>query len=383
MGLLGGVSRYARFALEGRLGASVDVFDRIGGDEYEQVVYCHDRSSGLRAIVAVHSTVLGPALGGTRFYPYASEAAALEDVLRLARGMTYKSSAAGLDLGGGKAVVLGDPSAAKTEALMRAYARFVDALGGRYITAEDVGTTQADMDMIRRETRWVTGVSRALGGSGDPSAATAYGVLYGMKAVARWLWNDAALAGRHIVISGVGKVGSNLVRHLIEERARVTVADVNQGAVDQAVRDFGVDSVAVEKAHAVECDVFSPCALGGVLNETTIPELRCQAVVGCANNQLADPGDADELQAAGILYAPDYVVNAGGVINIAEELGDAGYHRERAYAAVRRIFDTTTTVLTTAESEGITTAVAADRVAERRIAEVGRIHLIRTPGGQS
>jgi len=359
----------------------LDVFERIGGDDYEQVVYCHDRPTGLRAIIAVHSTALGPALGGTRFYPYATEADALEDVLRLSRGMTYKSAAAGLDLGGGKAVILGDPGTDKTEALMRAYARYVDAVGGRYITAEDVGTTQADMDLIRRETQWVTGVSRALGGSGDPSAATAYGVLHAMKAVAKWLWDDTTLAGRHVVVSGVGKVGSNLTRHLVEERVQVTLADVNPAAVAQAVKDFGVEAVAVEKAHALACDMFSPCALGGVLNATTIPELRCQAVVGCANNQLADTTSALALADAGIVYAPDFVVNAGGVINIAEELGQAGYHRERAYAAVRRIFDTTTTVLATAAAEGITTAAAADRVAERRIAEVGRIRLIRTPGG--
>src|SRR4051812_28576883 len=357
----------------------MDVFDRIGGDDYEQVVYCHDRPTGLRAIIAVHSTTLGPALGGTRFYPYSSEDAAIEDVLRLSRGMTYKSAAAGLDLGGGKAVVLGDPATTKTEPLMRAYARFVDALGGRYITAEDVGTTQADMDMIRRETRWVTGVSRSLGGSGDPSAATAYGVLHAMKAVARSLWDVTDLAGKHVVVSGVGKVGSNLVRHLVEERARITVADVNQAAVTEAVKDFGAEAVPVEKAHATECDIFSPCALGAVLNATTIPELRCQAVVGSANNQLADAASADLITEVGVVYAPDYVVNAGGVINIAEELGQAGYHRERAYAAVRRIFDTTTTVLATAADEGIPTAAAADRVAERRMAEVSRVRLIRTP----
>src|SRR3954471_14810439 len=296
----------------GKRGGSVDVFERIAGDDYEQVVYCHDRPSGLRAIIAVHSTTLGPALGGTRFYPYPSEDAALEDVLRLARGMTYKSAAAGLDLGGGKAVVMGNPSTDKTEALMRAYARYVDALGGRYITAEDVGTTQADMDLIRRETPWVTGVSRSLGGSGDPSAATAYGVLHAMKAVARSLWRDSDLAGRHVVVSGVGKVGSNLVRHLVEERAVVSVADVVPAAVEGAVKDFGAEPVPVEKAHAVECDIFSPCALGAVLNATTIPELRCEAVVGSANNQLADAASADLITEAGVVYAPDYVVNAGG-----------------------------------------------------------------------
>jgi len=358
----------------------VHLFERIGGDDYEQVVYCHDRSSGLRSIIAIHSTVLGPALGGTRFYPYASEDDALEDVLRLARGMTYKSAAAGLDLGGGKAVVLGDPSIVKTEALMRAYARYVDSLGGRYVTAEDVGTTQADMDLIRRETRFVTGVSRALGGSGDPSAATAYGVLHAMKAVARTLWGDTTLGDRHVVVSGVGKVGSNLVRHLIEERSRVTIADVDDRAIERVARDFGVEVAPVDKAHAVDCDIFSPCALGATLNATTIPELRCAAVVGSANNQLAEPGCAELLAGAGVVYAPDYVVNAGGVINIAEELGEAGYHRERAYASVRRIFDTTSAVLATAAEEHITTAAAADRLAERRIADVGRVRLIRTSG---
>src|SRR3954447_19059941 len=326
-------------------GAVVHLFERIGGDDYEQVVYCHDRPSGLRAIIAIHSTVLGPALGGTRFYPYASEDAAIEDVLRLARGMTYKSAAAGLDLGGGKAVILGDPATTKTEALMRAYARFVGTLGGRYITAEDVGTTQADMDLIRRETRQVTGVSRALGGSGDPSEATAYGVLHAMKATAKRVFGDADLAGRHVAISGVGKVGYALARHLVEERARVTVADVNEAALARAAKDFGAEVAPVEKIHAVDCDIFSPCALGGALSATTIPELRSRAVVGSANNQLATPDAAGLLQQHGTVYAPDFIVNAGGVINIAEELSPAGYHRERAYAAVRSIFTTTTEVL--------------------------------------
>jgi leucine dehydrogenase len=290
--------------------------------------------------------------------------------------MTYKSAAAGLDLGGGKAVVLGDPKTDKTEALLRAYARFVDSLGGRYITAEDVGTTQPDMDVIRRETSYVTGVSRSLGGSGDPSAATAYGVLHAMKAVAKTLWGETSLADRHVVVSGVGKVGSALVRHLIEERARVTVSDVNADALADVAKDFGAESVAPEKAHAVECDLFSPCAMGAVLNETTIPELRCAAVVGSANNQLAVPNDADRLRQAGVVYAPDYVVNAGGVINIAEE--PRGYHRERAYGNIRRIYDTTLSVLETARVEGITTAAAADRLAERRIAALGQVRLIRT-----
>jgi leucine dehydrogenase len=353
----------------------VHIFDRLA-NEYEQVVFFTDPPSGLRAVVAIHSTLLGPALGGTRFYPYASEEAGLEDVIRLARGMTYKSAAAGLDLGGGKAVIFGDPGRHKSEQLLRAYGRFVHGLSGRYITAEDVGTTQADMDLIRRETSHVTGVSRSLGGSGDPSAATAYGVLHGMKAVAKHLWGDTSLVGRPVVISGVGKVGFGLARHLVEERAKVTVADVNAPASERARRDLGVEVVSADRAHMVECDIFSPCALGAILNADTIPQLACRAVVGSANNQLATPSDAKALVEAGITYAPDFVVNAGGVINIAEEL--VGYHRERAYANVRRIFDTTAAVLTTADAEGITTADAADRLAERRLAAIGRTKLIRT-----
>ena len=351
------------------------MFDRMG-DGYEQVVFCHDAATGLKAIVAIHSTRLGPALGGTRFFPYVSEENALEDVLRLAEGMTYKAAVAGLDLGGGKAVVIGNPVTDKSEALLRAYGRFVDSLGGRYITAEDVGTTQADMDLIRRETRSVTGVSRSLGGSGDPSAATAYGVLHAMKAVAQHLWATTSLAGRHVVVSGVGKVGYHLARHLVEERARVTVSDVSPTALERAATDLGVEVAPVEKAHAVDCDVFSPCALGGALHSGTIPELRCAAVVGCANNQLADRACVQLLEEAEVLYAPDYVVNAGGVINIAEEL--RGYHRERAYANVRRIFDTTAAVLTTAQSEGIPTTEAAGRMAHRRLEELGHVQLIRT-----
>jgi leucine dehydrogenase len=353
----------------------VQLFDRLENDGYEQVVFCHDRASGLRAIVAIHSTRLGPALGGTRFFPYATEDDAIEDVLRLAKGMTYKAAAAGLDLGGGKAVIIGDPATDRTEARLRTYGRFVDSLGGRYITAEDVGTTQDDMDLIRRETPSVTGVSRSLGGSGDPSAATAYGVLHGMKAVAKRLWSTTDLAGRHVVVSGVGKVGYALVRHLVEERAKVTITDVSQAALDRAQRDFDVHVVPVAEAHAVDCDVYSPCALGKALSPTTIPELRCAAVVGSANNQLADDRCAKLLDDAGVVYAPDYVVNAGGVINIAEEL--VGYHRERAYANVRRIFDTTTRVLETASADGISTAEAADRLAEARIDAVGSVQHLR------
>jgi glutamate dehydrogenase/leucine dehydrogenase len=356
----------------------MSVFDRVSVDDYEQVVFCHDATTGLKAIVAIHSTALGPALGGTRFFPYASEDEGLEDVLRLAKGMTYKAAAAGLDLGGGKAVIFGDPATDKSEALLRVYARYVDSLGGRYVTAEDVGTTQADMDTIRRETRFVTGVSQELGGSGDPSAATAYGVLWAMKAVARRLWGQTSLEGRHVSVSGVGKVGTHLVRHLVEERARVTVADVDADAVERVVDDYDVEAAPVEKIHAVDADIFSPCAMGAALDHATIPELRCAAVVGSANNQLATPDCDALLHQLGVLYAPDYVVNAGGVINISGELSPRGYHPGRAYEQVRRIFDTLTSVLDTAEDEGISTGTAADRFAEGRITRLGHVHRIRT-----
>ena len=295
------------------------MFDRIEADDYEQVVFCHHRASKLKAIIAIHSTALGPSLGGTRFYPYTSEEAAFTDVLRLSRGMTYKAALAGLDLGGGKAVVLGDPARDKSEALLRAFARFVDSLGGRYITAEDVGTTQADMDVMRRETRWVTGVSQSLGGSGDPSVFTALGLYWAMKAVATTLWGVSSLEGRHVAVQGVGKVGYGVVRHLVEERCRVTIADVSPAAVDRAVADFGVEVAPLEKIHAVDCDIFAPCALGGSLNERTIPELRCAAVCGCANNQLAGPGCDDALAHAGIpqddgLAAPEVQPREGGLV---------------------------------------------------------------------
>jgi glutamate dehydrogenase/leucine dehydrogenase len=351
------------------------VFDRIG-DEYEEVVVLHDAPSGLRAVVAIHSTALGPALGGTRFYPYRSEEEAFEDVLRLARGMTYKSAAAGLDLGGGKAVIIGDPASLKTEALLRAYGRFLDGLGGRYITAEDVGTTQADMDVVFEETPNVTGVSQSLGGSGDPSAATAFGLSWGIRAVLEHRTGSADLAGRHVVVSGVGKVGTALVRHLVEDRAVVTVADVDDAAVARVARDFDVAAVRLAEAHTVVCDVFSPCALGAVLNAGTIPDLKCLAVAGSANNQLATPEDADRLADRGITYAPDFVVNAGGVINIAEEL--VGYHQERAYANIRRIFDTTRAVLAEADRRQVTPEAAATDRALQRIRQVGRLPGLRT-----
>jgi glutamate dehydrogenase/leucine dehydrogenase len=364
------------------LGAVAGVFDIVSPRDLdatgglEQVVYCHDAASGLKAIIAVHSTALGPALGGTRFYPYPSEHDALVDVCRLARSMTAKHAVCGNDLGGGKAVILGDPAALRSEALLRAYGRFIEGLNGRYVTAEDVGTTQADMDVIRRETAHVTGVSESLGGSGDPSPATAWGVLWAMKAVGERLWGTPSLAGRHVCIAGVGKVGAALADHLADEGAKLTVADVRAPAVDAVVERHGAASVAHEVAHSVPCDIFSPCALGAALSATTIPELRCDAVVGAANNQLAAPADAERLRHRGIVYVPDYVANAGGVINIAHE--PHGYERAQAYDRVRTIRDTVLQVFQRAEDDGVTTAAAADRLAEERIASVSRTRLIRT-----
>jgi glutamate dehydrogenase/leucine dehydrogenase len=339
----------------------------------EQVAMTADPDTGLRSIVAIHSTVLGPGMGGTRFMPYPSERDALVDVLRLARGMTYKHAACGNDLGGGKAVIIGDPSvlrkdAAATEALLRAYGRFVDRLGGRYLTAEDVGTTQADMDLLSQVMRHVTGTSEHLGGSGDPSPATAWGVLHAMHGVAERLWGSPSLEGRHIAVSGAGKVGADVVRHLTGNGARVTVADVRADRAAAIAEETGSAVAAPDAIHRVECDVLSPCALGATLNETTIPELRCAAVCGCANNQLATDADGERLAEAGVLYAPDYIVNAGGVINIAEEAAPGGYAHDRAWRRVATIHDTVLRVFALADEQGITPAAAADRLAEQRLA---------------
>jgi len=352
----------------------VNTFDRIEAGDQEQVVFCQDRATGLRAVIAIHSTALGPSLGGTRFYPYASTDAAVADVLRLAEGMTYKAAVAGLDQGGGKAVIIGDPNVDRTEELMLAYGRFVDTLSGRYVTAEDVGTTQADMDLIAKVTPYVTGTSD---GSGDPSAATALGLVWAMKALFFLSSGADDLGGAHVVVAGVGKVGSHLVGNLVNEGARVTIADVNDRAVERVRSQFGA-SVAVAApadVHRVPGDIYSPCGLGGVLNTQTIPELRSWAVVGAANNQLASPECGLLLADAGILYAPDFVVNAGGIINIASERTPGGYDREHAYADVHRVYDTTLQVFDTAKRDGVTPAEAAESLARRRLAT--GVHQIR------
>jgi glutamate dehydrogenase/leucine dehydrogenase len=346
-----------------------DLLDLASAAGAEQVSFTADAATGLRAIVAIDSTVMGPALGGTRFYPYESEHKAVLDVLRLARGMTYKHAIAGTGLGGGKGVIVGDPTTLRSDELFRAYGRFIDRLGGRYLTAEDVGTTTDDMDVVRSVTRFVTGISRENGGSGDPSPATAWGVLHAMHAAAEHRWGRPSLEGRHVVVSGVGKVGGGLVGHLHDEGAKLTVADVRAEAVEAAVDAAGAAVVEVDEAHAVDCDVFSPCAMGAVLNLTTIPELRAAVVCGAANNQLAEPDDADRLADRGILYVPDYVANAGGVINIRDEAMGLPYDEAAAMARVAKIHETVLEMFQIADAKGITTAEAADHLAESRLAQ--------------
>ncbi|MBV8297072.1 MAG: Glu/Leu/Phe/Val dehydrogenase [Acidimicrobiia bacterium] len=354
----------------------MNTFGRIEAGDHEQVVYCHDRTTGLHAVIAIHSTALGPSLGGTRFYPYPSEDAALSDVLALAEAMSYKAAVAGLDQGGGKAVIIGDPATDRTDELMLAHGRFIDALAGRYVTAEDVGTTQVDMDLISQVTRYVTGTTEGRGGSGDPSAATAAGLASAMRALLFLSSGADELRGSHVVVAGVGKVGSYLVGHLVEEGARITIADVKDQAVERVRAAYDVDVAPAADAHRVPCDIYAPCGLGGVLNTATIPELRCWAVAGAANNQLASPECGQLLADAGILYAPDFVVNAGGIINIAEERSRGGYDHERAFAKVRRVYDTTLAVFDAAKRDGLTPVDAALALARKRL-DAG-VHQIRT-----
>ncbi|GGZ24828.1 Leu/Phe/Val dehydrogenase [Streptomyces poonensis] len=337
---------------------------------HEQVVLCQDRASGLKAVIAIHSTALGPALGGTRFYPYASEAEAVADALNLARGMSYKNAMAGLGHGGGKAVIIGDPERVKTEELLLAYGRFVASLGGRYVTACDVGTYVADMDVVARECRWTTGRSPENGGAGDSSVLTAFGVYQGMRASAEHLWGDPSLRGRKVGVAGVGKVGHHLVGHLLEEGAEVVITDVREESVRRILeRHPSVTAVADTDAliRTEGLDVYAPCALGGVLNDDTVPVLTARVVCGAANNQLAHPGVEKDLADRGILYAPDYVVNAGGVIQVADELH--GFDFERCKAKASKIYDTTLAIFARAKTDGIPPAAAADRIAEQRMAD--------------
>jgi leucine dehydrogenase len=349
------------------------VFEDLAKRDHEQVIFCTDPHTGLKAIIGVHNTTLGPALGGCRMWSYEREEDALRDVLRLSRGMTYKSAAAGLNLGGGKAVIIGDPKRHKSEDLFRSYGRFVQGLAGRYITAEDVGTTVRDMEWVRMETDYVTGISRALGGSGDPSPVTALGTYEGIKATLKWATGNESLEGKAVAVQGVGAVGYHLVQHLTRDGAKVFICDIDQDNLKRTTTDFrGVETVGVDQIYGVDCDVFAPCALGAVINDETVPMLKCSIVAGSANNILADEDrHSAALQERGILYAPDYVINAGGLINVANEL--EGYNRERAVQQAAGIYNILTNVYQIARDEGVSPQRAANTLAERRIANIGRI----------
>lgn len=359
------------------IAGAVDVFD--AAPQHEQVVFVQDPESGLRAVIAIHSTALGPALGGTRFFPYASTADAVADVLDLSRGMTYKAALAGLDLGGGKAVIVGDPAEMRArggqEALFRAYGRFIASLGGRYVTACDVGTFSEDMDLVARECAHVTGRTVAHGGAGDSSVLTAFGVHRGMRAAARFAWGSPDLAGRRVGVSGVGKVGRHLVELLLKDGADVVVTDVAAAALDR-VRDEHPEVTVVGSTEALlasALDVYTPCALGHAITPEVAATLSARIVCGAANNQLAAPGVAETLRARDVVYAPDYCVNAGGLIQVADELDPSGFRFERAEQRATGIEATTYAVLEAAAQDGVSPAVAADRLAERRIREVARL----------
>ena len=352
----------------------MQIFETLDRTGHEEVVFCHDKSAGLKAIVAIHNTALGPALGGLRMWPYPCEEDALRDALRLARGMTYKAAVAGLNLGGGKAVLIGDPKTDKSEILFRAFGRFINSLGGRYITAEDVGTDVNDMEIVFHETDYCVGVHQVHGGSGDPSPFTAYGVLQAIRACLAEIYGDETLDQRSFAVQGVGHVGMHLVRLLAERGAKkIFVCDIDQESVDQAVEKHGCEAVAVEEIYDVDAEVFSPSALGAILNERTIPRLRAKIVAGPSNNQLADESCGDALEARGILYAPDYAANAGGLMNVSIEL--EGYDRERALRMTRTIYYNLRRIFQIAKRDGIPTWKAADRMAEERIAAISKIQV--------
>lgn len=347
------------------------VFESMVHEEgHEQVIFCRNEAAGLKAIIAIHDTTLGPALGGCRMWDYATEEEALTDVLRLSRGMTYKAAAAGLNLGGGKAVIIGKRDQ-KSEAMFRVFGRFIESLNGRYITAEDVGTTVHDMEYIFMETKYVTGVAPAHGGSGDPSPVTAFGVFKGMQASAKAAFCSESFEGKKVALQGLGNVGKNLLKHLAEDGAKVTITDIDEERCQTLAKKYGCDVVAPDDIYDVECDIFSPNALGAVINDDTIDRLKCQVVCGGANNQLKTDQHGIKLGEKGILYAPDYVVNAGGLINVYVEM--EGYVRERALRMASGIYQNTERVINISREQGIPTYEAADRFAEERIEKIGQI----------
>lgn len=351
----------------------MNIFETIDKTEHEEVVFCHNKDVGLKAIIAIHNTVLGPALGGLRMWPYKTEEEALKDVLRLSRGMTYKASVSGLNLGGGKAIIIGDPKTDKSEELFRAFGRFINSLGGRYITAEDVGIDVNDMEYVFQETENVVGVHQVHGGSGDPSPFTAYGTYQGIKASLEKRYGNQNVGDYKYAVQGVGHVGMELVKLLHKDGAKIFVTDINEEAVQQCVDELGCEAVALDDIYDVDAHVYSPCALGGTVNDDTINRLKCDIVCGSANNQLEENRHGDELEAKGIVYAPDYAVNAGGLMNVSIEL--EGYNRERALRMTRNIYYNIKRIFDIAERDGISSWKAADRMAEERIEKMGRVKL--------
>ena len=346
----------------------MEIFDLLGEHGHEQVVFCHEPEAGYKGIIAIHDTTLGPSLGGCRFWNYASDQEALIDVLRLAKGMTYKAAVAGLNLGGGKSVIIGDNKTTRREAIFRAHGRFVESLKGRYITAEDVGTSVDDMDYVLMETEHVTGIR---GGSGDPSPVTAFGVYRGIKAAAQKKLGTDSLDGIRVAVQGLGHVGCYLCEDLAEEGARLIVTDIDEAKVSDIAKQYDAEAVGPNEIYAVDAEIFAPCALGAVVNDETLPQFRFKAIAGAANNQLDEERHGDELARREILYAPDYVINAGGLINVYGEIQGWGPDQSKRKAA--EIYDTLLALFAIAEEEGVPTYEAADRLAERRIEQVAAI----------
>ena len=354
------------------------VFENMSSNSHEEVVFCSDVNTGLKAIIAIHNTTIGPALGGCRMWNYKSEKEALNDVLRLSRGMSYKAAIAGLNLGGGKAVIIGDSKKNKNEILFRSFGRFVQGLSGRYITAEDVGTSVKDMEWVRMETQYVTGLSRAIGGGGDPGPVTALGAFSGIRATVKKHLGKDSLNDLRIAIQGVGHVGYHLTKHLKDAGAKVLVSDLDKEALKSVVDDFGVEVIDVNDIYSSNIDIYSPCAMGATLNDETIPKLKCSIVAGAANNQLKNEiKHSLMLKKRNILYAPDYAINAGGLINCANEI--EGYNRKRAFKQAEGIYDTLMKIYCTAENDNVTTHEAALKEAKKRIQDISNLKNLYLP----
>jgi leucine dehydrogenase len=351
----------------------MDLFSKMEEYDYEQLILCQDKNTGLKAIIAIHDTTLGPALGGTRICEYESDEEAIEDALRLARGMTYKNAAAGLNLGGGKAVIIGDPKKIKSEALFRAFGRFVEGLNGRYITGEDMNATQQDASYINCETDYIVGLET---GSGNPSPVTAYGVFKGIQAAVNEVFGSDDLTGKTVAIQGLGAVGRRLAERLHEAGAKLYVTTRDKAKIDKAVAELNATAVGPDEIYGVECDVFSPCARGAIINDKTINQFKCKIIAGAANNQLAESRHGDMLHEKGILYVPDYIINSGGVINIIDDISGREYNRENAMKNTARIYDSCKKVFEIAKRDNIPTYKAADIMAEERIAAVRKIKKI-------